>query len=109
MKHIKLLYLPALLLIPITVIHAGATKDYPIQPVPFTAVRVQDAFWTPRLETNRLTTVWYDFQRCEETGRIDNFAKAAGSVRLFAGHNRLVIRNLIREMTFQVPILPASF
>ena len=78
MKHIKLLYLPALLLIPITVIHAGATKDYPIQPVPFTAVRVQDSFWTPRLETNRLTTVWYDFQRCEETGRIDNFAKAAG-------------------------------
>ena len=52
------------------------TKDYPVQPVPFTAVRVQDSFWTPRLETNRLTTVWYDFQKCEKTGRIDNFSKA---------------------------------
>jgi len=52
-------------------------SDYPIQPVPFTAVRVADSFWTPRMETNRQTTVWYDFQRCEETGRIDNFAKAA--------------------------------
>jgi DUF1680 family protein len=50
--------------------------DYPFQPVPFTAVQVQDAFWSPRLETNRQTTVWYDFQKCEETGRIDNFAKA---------------------------------
>lgn len=59
-------------------LYASANKDYPIQPVPFTAVRVQDAFWTPRLETNRLTTIWYDFQRCEETGRIDNFSKAAG-------------------------------
>jgi DUF1680 family protein len=51
-------------------------KDYPFQPVPFTAVHVADSFWTPRMETNRATTVWYDFQKCEETGRIDNFAKA---------------------------------
>lgn len=54
----------------------AAPRDYPIRPVPFTDVRVQDGFWTPRLETNRAVTVWYDFQRCEETGRIDNFAKA---------------------------------
>jgi hypothetical protein len=55
---------------------AAEIKDYPVQPVPFTAVRVEDGFWTPRMETNRVTTVWYDFQKCEETGRIDNFAKA---------------------------------
>jgi DUF1680 family protein len=55
---------------------AAPVTDYPIKPVPFTAVRVQDGFWTPRTETNRITTVWYDFQKCEETGRIDNFAKA---------------------------------
>jgi DUF1680 family protein len=55
---------------------AQETRDYPFQPVPFTAVRVEDAFWSPRMETNRLTTVWYDFKKCEETGRIDNFAKA---------------------------------
>ena len=78
MNRIKLLHLSTLLLAPLAALAAAATRDYPIQPVPFTAVRVQDAFWTPRLETNRLATVWYDFQRCEETGRIDNFAKAAG-------------------------------
>src|SRR5258707_15729903 len=51
-------------------------RDYPVRPIPFTAVRVEDEFWSPRMETNRLTTVWYDFKKCEETGRIDNFAKA---------------------------------
>jgi uncharacterized protein len=60
---------------------AAPPKDYPIQPVPFTAVHVQDSFWSPRLETNRAVTVWYDFHRCEETGRIDNFAKAAGLMK----------------------------
>jgi DUF1680 family protein len=55
---------------------AAGLKDYPVQPVPFTAVRVEDGFWSPRMETNRVTTVWYDFQKCEDTGRIDNFAKA---------------------------------
>jgi DUF1680 family protein len=56
-------------------------KDYPLRPVPLTAVRVADAFWAPRMETNRLKTVWYDFRKCEETGRIDNFAKAAGLMK----------------------------
>ena len=60
---------------------AAAQSDYPFHPVPFTAVHVQDGFWTPRIETNRQTTVWYDFKKCEETGRIDNFAKAAGLMK----------------------------
>jgi len=64
---------------------AAEVKDYPVQPVPFTAVRIQDGFWSPRMETNRLTTVWYDFKKCEETGRIDNFAKAG---RLMPGKFR---------------------
>lgn len=36
---------------------AGAEKDYPVKPVPFTRVRVQDDFWRPRLETNRAVTI----------------------------------------------------
>ncbi len=51
---------------------------YPITALPFTAVRVEDPFWSPRIETNRAVTVRYDFQKCEETGRISNFAKAGG-------------------------------
>lgn len=56
----------------------AAQRDYPVTPVPFTAVRIQDEFWSRRMETNRVRTIWYDFQKCEETGRIDNFAKAGG-------------------------------
>jgi len=66
----------ALLFIIATCSNAVDLQDYPIRPVPFTAVTVADSFWTPRMDTNRITTVWYDFKKCEETGRIDNFAKA---------------------------------
>ncbi len=55
---------------------AAEVVDYPIRPVPLSAVQVTDGFWSPRMETNRVTTVWYDIQKCEETGRIDNFSKA---------------------------------
>ncbi len=56
----------------------GRTRDYPLQPVPFTSVEVQDAFWRPRLETHRSVTVPYTLARCEETDRVENFARAAG-------------------------------
>ncbi len=54
------------------------TQDYPITPVPFTDVEIVDAFWLPRMETNREITIPYALQMSEETGRISNFAKAAG-------------------------------
>ncbi|UCG59531.1 MAG: glycoside hydrolase family 127 protein [Phycisphaerales bacterium] len=53
-------------------------RDYNVKPVPFNKVRVDDDFWTPRLETSRKVTVPYAFEKCEETGRIRNFEKAAG-------------------------------
>lgn len=53
-------------------------SDYLIQPVPLTAVRVQDSFWSPRLETNRLVTLWHDLKQCEKNGQLHNFAKAGG-------------------------------
>ena len=55
---------------------ADGTGDYPVRPLPFTAVKLADGFWRDRIETNRAVTVWYAFKKCEETGRIDNFAKA---------------------------------
>jgi len=54
--------------------------DYPFTPVPFTSVTFEDDFWAPRLETNRQVTLPFNFRKCEETGRIDNFAKAAGQM-----------------------------
>jgi DUF1680 family protein len=53
-------------------------QDYPITPVPFTEVEITDSFWLPRLETNRTVTIPYALQMSEETGRIANFAVAAG-------------------------------
>lgn len=56
----------------------GKKNDYPIKPVPFTDVKVKDDFWSRRLETNRTVTLPHNFRQSESTGRIDNFAKAAG-------------------------------
>ncbi len=60
---------------------AKAPRDYPVKPVPFTAVRLHDVFWAPRIETNRKTTIPFAFQKCEETGRLDNFVRAAAALR----------------------------
>jgi len=57
---------------------AAPKRDYPYVPVPFNRVEVNDPFWTPRLEVNRTVTIPYAFLKCEETGRIRNFEKAAG-------------------------------
>lgn len=57
---------------------AQKMNDYPITPVPFTKVKIIDSFWKPRLETNRKVTIPYDFEKCEETKRIQNFEIAAG-------------------------------
>lgn len=56
---------------------AGQQKDYPIQPVPFTKVKLTDNFWLPRIETNRTVTIPASFERCENTGRVKNFEMAA--------------------------------
>lgn len=39
-------------------------------------VTFTDGFWRPRIETNRVVTVWSDLKRCEETGRLSNFRLA---------------------------------
>lgn len=52
-------------------------KDYPIRPVSFTQVKLQDSFWLPRMETNRTVTIPASFARCQQTGRIKNFEMAA--------------------------------
>ncbi len=54
--------------------------DYPIAPTSFTAVTLRDRFWLPRLETNRTVSIPSVFRKCEESGRIDNFRRAAGSL-----------------------------
>ena len=50
-----------------------ATGDYPIKPVPFTAVKLTDDFWAPRIKKNAEVTIPIAFGYCTSTGRIKNF------------------------------------
>lgn len=52
-------------------------KDYPIQPVPFTSVHVNDHFWEPKMEVNANVTIPYVLAQCKANGRVDNFLRAA--------------------------------
>jgi hypothetical protein len=49
-----------------------------LRPVPLTAVQLTDTFWAPRRRLNREVTLPSQYRHCEETGRIDNFRRAAG-------------------------------
>ncbi|RYG25209.1 glycoside hydrolase family 127 protein [bacterium] len=60
---------------------ARAPKDYPIKPVPFTAVRLTDKFWAPKIETNRTVTIPFAFEQCEKSGRMDLFERAGRALR----------------------------
>lgn len=53
-------------------------REYPIQPIPFTSVKVNDKFWAPRIKKNHEVTIPIALGHCYKTGRVDNF--------LFAGH-----------------------
>lgn len=54
-----------------------AAHGYPIDPVPFTSVKITDSFWGQRLKASRETTIPLAFSKCEETGRYKNFEMAA--------------------------------
>jgi DUF1680 family protein len=49
-----------------------------LRPLPLAAVRLEDEFWAPRLRINREVTLPGQYEQCEQTGRIDNFRRAAG-------------------------------
>jgi len=60
---------------------AQPQRDYPVKPVPFTAVHITDLFWAPRIEINRTVSIPFAFKKCEETGRIENFNRAASALK----------------------------
>jgi DUF1680 family protein len=65
------------------IVFTGCSKksgygDYPIQPVPFTSVKLTDNFWAPRIKKNATITIPIAFKYCETTGRVKNFEIAAG-------------------------------
>jgi hypothetical protein len=60
---------------------AEKRRDYAIRLVPIRDVHLDDVFWAARIETNRTVSIPAAFKKCEETGRIDNFGKAAGLMK----------------------------
>lgn len=52
--------------------------DYQYKDVNFTKVKIHDKFLSTRIDSVCAITIPYAFQKCEETGRIDNFAVAGG-------------------------------
>ena len=56
-----------------------------LKPVPFNQVRIQDAFWSPRRETNRTVSIPHNLDMLEKAGNIKNFelaAAGAGGLRV---------------------------
>ncbi|HWB12073.1 MAG TPA: beta-L-arabinofuranosidase domain-containing protein [Pirellulales bacterium] len=72
MRH-PAITVPILLLVQ----HAECLADEPLAAVPFQDVRINDAFWSPKVEANRTVTIEANLRQCEITGRIKNFAVAA--------------------------------
>lgn len=49
-----------------------------LTPVPARAVRITDEFWAPKQKINAESTLNANIKQCADTGRIDNFNRAAG-------------------------------
>ncbi|MEM2822812.1 MAG: glycoside hydrolase family 127 protein [Thermofilaceae archaeon] len=52
-----------------------------LEPVPLGRVRLMDGFWAPRLRKLIDATLPSQYELLEETGRIDNFRRAAGKIK----------------------------
>lgn len=73
----KLLFLSIFSIAFVSYGQKSSGAGYPISPVPFTDVKVTDHFWGQRLKASREVTIPLAFSKCEETGRYENFVKAA--------------------------------
>ena len=49
-----------------------------LEPVPYSAVRLTDAFWAPRIAINQAVSLRAALRECEKSGNIPNFRIAAG-------------------------------
>jgi len=56
-------------------------NDNPIQPVSLKQVEIHDTFWAPRLETNRIVTIPWVFQKCEDSN-LSIFQKTNGRSKI---------------------------
>jgi uncharacterized protein len=62
------------------VVDTSASVHAPLRSLPLDAVRLSDDFWEPRRRVNRDVTLLSQFAHLEQTGRLDNFRRAAGKI-----------------------------
>lgn len=104
-------FFPVLWLLFLTTSQAEAQNDYPIVPVSFKKVKIHDAFWTPRIETNRRVTIPFGFLKCETEGRIENFVMAAKKNGTFRGvypFNDTDVYKMIEGAAYSISLYPDS-
>ena len=80
-KRYYLLAAASFLLLSAPGVQGAISPATPIQEVAFTKVHLTDNFWAPRIETNRTVSIPSAFRECEQNGRFDNFALAAGLIK----------------------------
>src|SRR5215208_1596836 len=51
-----------------------------LRPLPLDAVSLTDGLWEPRRRINREVTLLSQYRHLEDTGRLDNFRRAAGKI-----------------------------
>lgn len=59
----------------------AAASDYPVQPIPFTAVQLTGGLLHQRQATNQLVTLPFALAQCESSKRVQNFDLAAETLR----------------------------
>jgi len=52
-----------------------------LEPVPYSAVRITDAFWAPKITVNQKVSLRAALRECEKSGNIPNFKIAAGLIK----------------------------
>jgi uncharacterized protein len=62
------------------VVDTTSSRFARLRPVALGAVTIDDAFWAPRMRTNRESTLPSQYRLLWETGRIDNLLRAAGKL-----------------------------
>lgn len=77
-RHLILLIVGIFIVVSCDNSDSESFMDYPIAPVDFTHVKLQDGFWKEWVRTARDATIPFSFNKCEETGRVDNFIFAGG-------------------------------
>lgn len=60
------------------VVDTSTSPHARLRPVSVGAARIVDDFWSPRLQRNREETLPFAHERCQTTGALENFRRAAG-------------------------------